>query len=80
MNKETEINLESQVVITTINKNLKSIDNVLLNTDSYKESNRLFKLYLDKFKDDALKKFETSMLKPFIIYRVNAYYHNLINS
>ena len=28
---------------------------------------------------DALKKFESSMLKPFIIYRVNAYYHNLIN-
>lgn len=44
------------------------------NTRTIAASNRLWNYYLNKFKQEAFKLIEGSLVKPHVIYRVNRYY------
>jgi hypothetical protein len=77
MSKEEELYFETQATIKYIENRLKTVDWRFNRTATIRESNKLFKAYLSKFKDEAFKRYDKSILKPYIIYRVNKYYHSL---
>lgn len=71
-----EIYNQTQICIEHIRKriNEEKIHYWCANQRTIEKSNKLWEIYLKKFKNEAFKLIETSLSKPYVIYCVNKYY------
>ena len=76
-NRETnyeDVYFKSEMCINYIRNKMKGIYRHCENQPTIERSNALYEKYLAKFKKEAFKLVETSVVKPHIIYNVNKYY------
>lgn len=81
-NRETnweEVYDKSQMCIKYIKDKMERIYPICENTRTIEQSNRIYESYLAKYKAEAFKMVETSLVKPHIVYNVNKYYQPINN-
>lgn len=78
MNKENTIYLETERCKHLINSELKKVATRCENMATINQSNTL---YLKTLKETKRKAFDSikSVVKPYVIYRINKYYYSLEN-
>lgn len=69
-----EIYDQTQECINYIKGEMKEVYRICENARTIEKSNELYYIFLANAKKDAFKMIETSLHKPYVIYRVNRYF------
>ena len=75
---EIEILQTSQAIIGSISKELEKISHVCEAMGSIEAANKLYSDYYKKARYKAFKPYETSILKPYLLFRVNNWFKHII--
>ncbi len=74
---ETEILITSKAIIDVISDKLRKVSNVCMSMSSIERSNKLYRNFYESFKEEAFKPYEASILKPYLLYRVNSWFKHI---
>lgn len=72
--KEEKIYEQFELCKNYIRTKMSGVSHLCENTRTIEQSNDLYQFFMEKFKAEAYKLIEKSVVKPYVIYRVNKYF------